>query len=353
MVTMSKRFSTVLVALAACSLTLTANIGPAQAGATTTTANTTASATTGLYGAGDPTYDGVFRQSLAILGLVANDLKPNKAAITWLLKQQCANGGFQAYRPDTTKACDVSDPVNYTGPDTNSTALALAALSALKQSASAGSAAAWLAKQQNKDGGWPYYSGSPSDSNSTGLTLAAIKALKLSASAPATVQAGKYLTSVKLSCASGGGLAFQKPGAANALSTAQAFTGLSAGLLVGRAQTLNANPTCGATTASNAGSYLANAIMKDGALPNSFGAGNDFGSTAFAILGFVGNATGKQAVTRGTATLAANASAFGIPKGEASPGALGLLLMVSKATNAKATNFGGVNLITTLQQSQQ
>lgn len=350
---MSERISTALVALAACSLTLTANIGPAQAGATTTTAKTASPATTGLFGEGDPTYDGVFRQSLSILGLIANDVKPNKAAITWLLKQQCANGGFQAYRPDTTKACDVSDPVTYTGPDTNSTALALAALSALKQSASAGSAAAWLAKQQNKDGGWPYYSGSPSDSNSTGLTLAAVKALKLSGSASAIARAGRYLTSVKLSCASGGGLAFQKPGAANALSTAQAFTGLSAGLIVGGAQTLNANPTCGATTASNAGSYLANAIMKDGALPNSFGAGNDFSSTAFAILGFVSSATGKQAVTRGTATLAANASAFGIPKGEASPGALGLLLMVSKASNAKATNFGGVNLITTLQQSQQ
>ena len=353
MVTMSKRISTALVALAACSLTFTANIGPAQAGATATTAKTTTTATTGLYGAGDPTYDGVFRQSLAILGLVANDVKPNKAAITWLLKQQCANGGFQAYRPDTTKACDESDPVNYTGPDTNSTALALTALSSVNQTASAGSAAAWLTKQQNKDGGWPWFSASPSDSSSTGLVLVAVKALKPNGSASAIVRAGKYLTSVKLSCASGGGLAFQKPGAANAQSTSQAFTGLTAGLIVGGAQTLSPNPTCGATTASNAGSYLANAIMKDGALPNSFGAGSDFSSTAFAILGFVASATGKQAVTRGTATLAANASAYGIPDGAASPGALGLLLMVSKATNAKATNFGGINLITTLQQSQQ
>ena len=353
MVTMSKRFTTALVALAACTLTIAANIGPAQAGATTTRANTTTTATTGLYGEGDPTYDGVFRQSLAILGLLANDVKPNKAAITWLLKQQCANGGFQAYRPDTAKACDVSDPVNYTGPDTNTTSLALTALSALKQSAGAKSAAAWLTKQQNKDGGWPWFSGSPSDSSSTGLALAAVKALNSSASTSAIVKAGKYLISVKLSCASGGGLAFQKPGAANAQSTAQAFTGLSNGLMVSRSQTLNANPTCGANTASNAGSYLANAIMKDGALPNSFGAGNDFGSTAFAILGFVASATGKQAVTRGTETLATNASAYGIPNGEASPGALGLLLMVSKAANAKATNFGGLNLISTLQQSQQ
>ena len=226
-------------------------------------------------------------------------------------------------------------------------------MSSVNQTASAGSAAAWLTKQQNKDGGWPWFSASPSDSSSTGLVLVAVKALKPNGSASAIVRAGKYLTSVKLSCASGGGLAFQKPGAANAQSTSQAFTGLTAGLIVGGAQTLSPNPTCGATTASNAGSYLANAIMKDGALPNSFGAGSDFSSTAFSILGFVASATGKQAVTRGTATLAANASAYGIPDGEASPGALGLLLMVSKATNAKATNFGGINLITTLQQSQQ
>ena len=31
---------------------------------------------TGLYGAADPTYDGVFRQSLALMGLAANDIAP-------------------------------------------------------------------------------------------------------------------------------------------------------------------------------------------------------------------------------------------------------------------------------------
>jgi hypothetical protein len=32
---------------------------------------------------------------------------------------------------------------------------------------------------------------------------------------------------------------------------------------------------------------------------------------------------------------------------------LGLLLLVSEATNMKPTNFGGINLINALQQSQQ
>ena len=58
------------------------------------------SSTTGLYGASDPTYDGVFRQSLAILGLTSVGVKPSAPAIDWLLNQQCADGSYQAYRTD-------------------------------------------------------------------------------------------------------------------------------------------------------------------------------------------------------------------------------------------------------------
>ena len=39
------------------------------------------SLTVGLYGAGDPTYDGVSRQSLGIVGLVATGNRPAAAAI--------------------------------------------------------------------------------------------------------------------------------------------------------------------------------------------------------------------------------------------------------------------------------
>ena len=341
---MSKRISAAIVALTAASLALTAAISPAHADP---------SATSGLYGRGDATNDGVFRQSLAILGLVANDVKPNKAAITWLLKQQCADGSFQPYRADTSKACEVSDPVNYTGPDTNSTALALSALLVVNQASSANAAANWLAKNQNKDGGWPFFIGSNSDANSTGLVLAAVKLAKSPRNSTNILQAEKYLISIKLSCASGGGLAFQKPGSANASATAQAFTGLTNGLKVEGAKKLQGNPTCGTNTVSNAGSYLANLVTKSGALPNSFGEGFDYTSTAFAILGFVANSNGRQAVTKGTATLVANAGDYAMPAGAANPGALGLLLLVSEATNKKPTNFGGINLITSLQQSQQ
>ena len=67
-------------------------LGPASAAA--------APKNVGLYGSSDPTYDGVFRQSLAILGLHAAGQTPDPTAIDWLLDQQCADGGFSSYNAD-------------------------------------------------------------------------------------------------------------------------------------------------------------------------------------------------------------------------------------------------------------
>ena len=345
MVTMSKRISA-LVALAATILALGAAAPPAHADP---------AANSGLYGRGDATFDGVFRQSLGILGLVANDVKPGKAAITWLLRQQCADGSFQAYRPDPSKACAVSDPVNYTGPDTNTTALALSALLAVDQAASADAAAVWLAKHQSKDGGWPWFLGSATDPASTGLVLSALMGEAPSRQVPSYRKATRYLNRLAVSCASGGGLSYERGAAADPLATAQGFLGLVATLPVSGSSSikLTANPTCGRSATDAAGSYLATKIMGTGALPSAFGSDPDYTSTSFAVLGFVANSNGRQAVTKGTATLVANASAYAMPAGAANPGALGLLLLVSEATNMKPTNFGGINLINALQQSQQ
>ncbi len=64
-----------------------------------------AAANVGLFGAQDPTYDGVYRQSLAILGLVATGHLPDTPAVDWLLAQQCSDGAFTAYRANTSAAC--------------------------------------------------------------------------------------------------------------------------------------------------------------------------------------------------------------------------------------------------------
>lgn len=114
----TKKITSVLAAVAATALSVSLLAAPAQA------------ADTGLYGNTDPTSDGVFRQSLAILGLTASGLRPAPSAVQWLKDQQCANGAFQSYRADTSTPCAPSDPAAFTGPDTNSTALAAMALQA-------------------------------------------------------------------------------------------------------------------------------------------------------------------------------------------------------------------------------
>ena len=50
-------------------------------------------------------------------------MKPPTSAVDWLTGQQCADGGFAAYRADATKACDAKTML-----DTNATAAAVQAL---------------------------------------------------------------------------------------------------------------------------------------------------------------------------------------------------------------------------------
>lgn len=141
-----------------------------------------ASGTTGLYGAGDPTFDGVFRQSIAILGLVASGATVPAAAVDWLHGQQCgatspvgARGGWEPFRADPTPPCALPDIVNFTGPETNSTAMAVQALEAVDQ-APAQDPLDFLATAQGPDGGFPFLTGLDVDPNSTALVLQALAA---------------------------------------------------------------------------------------------------------------------------------------------------------------------------------
>ncbi|MEV1007166.1 hypothetical protein [Streptomyces sp. NPDC049881] len=134
----------------------------------------------GLYGTADPTWDGVFRQSLALLGLRAHGETVPTTARNWLADQQCdaaspaaAAGGFPSYRADTTVACTAS------GPETNSTALAVqafAAVDATAYGAAVDDALDYLAGAQEADAGFPFAPGYGSDPNSTALVVQAIVA---------------------------------------------------------------------------------------------------------------------------------------------------------------------------------
>ena len=136
----------------------------------------------GLFGAADPTYDGAFRQSIAIMGLVASGTAVPGSASTWLADQQCdsatpaAEGGWQAYRADLAQPCDAPDPINYTGPDTNATAVALQALLAVGSFPGSDDALDFLEASQSSDGGFAYVAGGDTDPNSTALVVQAIVA---------------------------------------------------------------------------------------------------------------------------------------------------------------------------------
>jgi hypothetical protein len=135
----------------------------------------------GLYGTTDPTFDGVFRQSVAILGLVAVGVAPPAAALDWLTGQQCepgagdpaADGGFAAYR-DPAVPCTAPDALTYTGPDTDATSLAIKALLSAGVTAGVDDALDFLAGTRDPSGGFGWYAGSDPVPNSTGLAIAAI-----------------------------------------------------------------------------------------------------------------------------------------------------------------------------------
>jgi len=208
------RFGALLVTVSASALVAGAALLPAASAEAATTP-----VQVGLFGAQDPTYDGAFRQSLGLLAYAAAGSTPPKDAVGWLLSQQCADGGFQAFRASTKAACQKSDPTTFSGEDTNSTGIAAAALRAIGETTAADKALAWVLAAQNADGGFPYFVGGDSDANSTAVVLLGTNT---AGRTPASVQRGgvsaaQFLTSLQIGCDGAatdddGGFAFQSYG---------------------------------------------------------------------------------------------------------------------------------------------
>ncbi|HEY5135680.1 MAG TPA: hypothetical protein VIJ41_07810 [Candidatus Nanopelagicales bacterium] len=195
----------------------------------------------GLFGDQDPTYDGVFRQSLGLLAYAAVGETPPADAVSWLLGQQCPDGGFQAFRPVASDPCQKSDPIAYAGEDTNSTGIAAAALRAIGQPHAADRALAWAAGAQNSDGGFPYFVGGSSDANSTAVVLFGTNTAGRPPASVAVggVSAADFLVGLQLGCAGAatdddGGFAFQDYGSGlldNDAASVQAVLALSGAAL--------------------------------------------------------------------------------------------------------------------------
>jgi hypothetical protein len=335
-----------------------------SAAAATTPAPAAVSSTVGLFGSADPTYDGVYRQSLSILALVATGHQPNASAVNWLSAQQCADGGFEAFRADTGQACAAG------AEDENATALAIEAFAALGKPVA--TAVTALKKFQLADGGF-YESaafGTPaSDADSTGLADSALVAAGID---PTTVAAssGKtaadFLRAVQLSCAAAtgpGSVDFQPEATlhANDLATVQAGLGLLAKALpVAPASTSAAVPSCPATIASAADSaaaavsYLAaRLVASNGAIPSSLGSGTDWTSTANAVIDLVAAGTGSAAIGAALTALEANTSAYVGKARSYAPGSLATLILAAHAAGAAPTAFGGLDLVTALASTER
>ncbi|HXQ44667.1 MAG TPA: prenyltransferase/squalene oxidase repeat-containing protein [Acidimicrobiales bacterium] len=136
----------------------------------------------GLFGSSDPTYDGAFRQGLSLMAL-ANQKIANRLGVTWLQNQQCSDGGWEAYRSEPTVPCPAPDPSTFTGPDTNSTSLAVEGLVAQKTvdtgSTFPADPTAFFESAQNADGGFGLIGASSQspDPDSTGEVIQALVAL--------------------------------------------------------------------------------------------------------------------------------------------------------------------------------
>jgi hypothetical protein len=190
----------------------------------------------GLFGTQDPTFDGAFRQGLALAALKAARVPARDPHLTsglaWLTRQQCANGLFQAYRAPTATACDPADPATFTGPDTNSTGMALQGLAAWHKKPMRLQAINSLHAVQNADGGFGFVAaaGQPSDPDSTALVIQGLVAYRSKPTRAMWKKPGgtplTALQSFQLGCADGAANngAFFFPGSrtSNVFATVQA-----------------------------------------------------------------------------------------------------------------------------------
>jgi hypothetical protein len=137
----------------------------------------------GLFGTSDPTFDGSFRQGVALAALAAAGVNPRKVLLPaiWLAGQQCTNGLWESYRPNVSVPCVAADPNTFAGPDTNSTAMAVQGLAAFRVFPHALRTANSLQSLKTADGGFPFLAakGQTSDPDSTALVIQALVALHI------------------------------------------------------------------------------------------------------------------------------------------------------------------------------
>jgi hypothetical protein len=332
---------------------------PAVAADPSPSASPSVALPSGLYGKGDPTYDGVWRQSLALLAQDTVGVRPAAKAVDWLVGQQCADGGFGPFRADPSKPCDAKAPV-----DTNNTAAAVQALAALGgHEARTGKAVAWLRSVQNKDGGWGYTAGGASDANSTSVVIGALTAVGEKPERVRTAGKSPYDALLKLSIPCGGehgrgsgAFAFQpdKKGALtpNEDATAAGVLGsLGKGFVVtaGKApantrQCLGGKNPTPADAALNGAAHLARSLNGPGHLTSAMPGAKDqpdYGNTADAIVALAAAGLPEP----GRASLVWLERHYTAWAEQSGPAAYAQLVFAAHATGTDPRDFGGTDLV--------
>jgi hypothetical protein len=147
----------------------------------------------GLFGSADPTFDGAFRQGVALAALASAGVARWRIepSVTWLVNQQCGNALWTAYRSDLTKPCPAANPSTFEGPDTNSTSMAVQGLAAYGSFPKKAGVVASLRHVQTAGGGYSFVAapGQSSDPDSTALVIQAFLAEKADPGAAVTALA--------------------------------------------------------------------------------------------------------------------------------------------------------------------
>lgn len=326
----------------------------------------------GPYGTKDPKFDGVWRQSLALLAQDATGVKPANSAIAWLAGQQCADGGFAAYRADTGKACDPKK-----GEFTDATSAAIQALAAVGgRSAAVDKGIGWLKHSQNEDGGWGMNPGGTSDANSTSAAVGAFAAAGMDPVEVAAAASGKTpydaLLGLQLDCSAKAGQrgAFAytsgkgEPAANDLATVSAALATRGSGFVfdpVGKDGHKSPKPLKCEGNEGNGGAdrapedaseaalaYLSTTMSDNGmhlksATPGAAKAQPDFGATADAIMALAAGEHSAAAARPLQWLQGKDSGAAAWAKGD--PGALAKLVLAAHAAGADPRHFGDADLV--------
>ena len=273
-----------------------------------------------------------------------------------------ANGRWTSFRSDLAAPCG--------DPDSNATALAVMALKAVGRNGAARQGRDWLIGKQLPGGGWEYSTGWGPDANSTGLAVQALVAMGVK---PATVSNKgtpfDFLKTLQLDCTTSpddrGALDYQEqtPQVANDFATAQVGQALARTALpvdwrrarsgLPRLDCPGAKGALLTTRPGQAAAGYLGRVLKDhrGVIPNAFGPGPDFGTTANAVLSLVAARRGARQVDRAMTRLESGARSFVIDDGQTVPAAAAVLTLAFETTRGNPRDVDDMNLVKRIHRS--